>query len=392
MRLILLIVTLLLAGSPALARVKLITLPVRQRVLVQLDHEQATLVEEERIVPLVKGVNQVDFSWAGTSIDPHTIVFRLLEPVAAPKATQAEVLAVSYPPGENALVWDVSASASGSFRVRISYLLGGLSKSFNYRAVAEHDESTLTLSQYLRVENFANEAFDDTSIQLGFGDSFEKPIGVNETREMLVAKLPGVPIRKTYTCDVVSNDYLDAGQKKVLIPMHYVLTNDTDHKLGQAALPYGKVRVFQKDTSGGTAFTGEDWGQFTPIDDEMKLYLGVAQDVVVKRTIARRDRTPIAGNLSNYDVAVQYEIENFKDTPVTLDIVEHPANLRGEAGFNSDRGASWTLGDQHTLGAVDAEHSDIEQATFHVELPARKGDKAEKITHKLHLVYRNEWN
>ena len=44
------------------ARIKLITLPVRERVEVQLDHEQATLVEEERIVPLVKGENQVDFS------------------------------------------------------------------------------------------------------------------------------------------------------------------------------------------------------------------------------------------------------------------------------------------------------------------------------------------
>ena len=41
----------------------------------------ATLVEEERIVPLVKGENQVDFSWANTQIDPGTIVFRVVAPV-----------------------------------------------------------------------------------------------------------------------------------------------------------------------------------------------------------------------------------------------------------------------------------------------------------------------
>jgi len=41
----------------------------------------------------------------------------------------------------------------------------------------------------------------------------------------------------------------------------------------------GKVRIFQKDGHGGEAFTGEDWGKFTPIDDEMKLYLGLARDV-----------------------------------------------------------------------------------------------------------------
>ena len=33
-------------------RIKLITLPVRERVEIQLDNPNATLVEEERIVPL----------------------------------------------------------------------------------------------------------------------------------------------------------------------------------------------------------------------------------------------------------------------------------------------------------------------------------------------------
>ena len=74
--------------STALARIKLITLPVRERVEIQLDNPNATLVEEERIVPLVKGVNQVDFSWANTQIDPNTIVFRVIPRVepARPKA------------------------------------------------------------------------------------------------------------------------------------------------------------------------------------------------------------------------------------------------------------------------------------------------------------------
>ena len=65
----------------AWGRVKLITLPVRERVEIQLDNPGATLVEEERIVPLVKGENQVDFSWANTQIDPGTIVFRVVAPV-----------------------------------------------------------------------------------------------------------------------------------------------------------------------------------------------------------------------------------------------------------------------------------------------------------------------
>ena len=172
--------------------------PVRERVEIQLDNPHATLVEEERIVPLVEGVNQVDFSWANTQIDPQTIVFRVLGPAADKKADDKQpddkqpddekqaagagpldvkVLSVSYPPNEAALVWQVSSSGSGAARVRISYLLGNLNKSFNYRAVAARDESALTLSQYIRLQNLANEAFGSTGLWAGFGPRFSKQIG-----------------------------------------------------------------------------------------------------------------------------------------------------------------------------------------------------------------------
>ncbi len=155
-----------------------------------------------------------------------------------------KVLSVSYPPNEAALVWHVGASDSGSARVRISYLLGNLTKSFNYRAVASHDEKTLVLSQYMRLQNLANEEFGSTGLWAGFGPRFLKPIGINETKEMLVEKFQQVPIQKTYTCDPQEYDYLDRPQNKLRVPMHYVLKNDKANHLGAAPLPYGKVRIF----------------------------------------------------------------------------------------------------------------------------------------------------
>ena len=250
--------------ATAMARIKLITLPVRERVEIQLDNPNATLVEEERIVPLVKGVNQVDFSWANTQIDPNTIVFRVIAPATDSKAADAKpldvkVLSVSYPPNEAALVWQVSSSDSGSARVRISYLLGNLTKSFNYRAVATNDEKTLVLSEYMRIQNLANESFGSTGLWAGFGPRFLKPIGINETKEMLVEKFTEVPVKKTYTCDPQAHGYLDRPQNKLLVPMHYVLKNNKANRLGVAPLQYGKVRIFQDDNRGGTAFIGEDW-------------------------------------------------------------------------------------------------------------------------------------
>jgi hypothetical protein len=380
--------------SIAQARVKLITLPVRERVEIQLDNATATLVEEERIVPLVKGENQVDFSWANTQIDPNTIVFRVVAPVGD-KKLDVKVLSVSYPPNEASLVWNVGSSGSGSARVRISYLLGNLNKSFNYRAVAAKDESSLSLSQYIRVQNLANEEFGSTRLFAGYGKQFLRPIGLNETKEMLVEKINKVPIRKSYTCNPAEFGYLDEPQKKLRVPMHYVLKNNKENNLGGAPLPYGKVRIFIE--GGGedkaTAFLGEDWGKFTPIDDEMKLYLGVAQDIVVKRTIEKNESKRIAGNLHNYEVIVKYEIENFKDKEVMLDVTENIRHIRNEIRGDTGRDVEWELGKETTFeGGPDKERGTFEQAVFHATLPPRSKDgKAEKITHKLQVTLKNEW-
>jgi len=376
-------------------RIKLITLPVRERVEVQLDNPNATLVEEERIVPLVKGENQVDFSWANTQIDPGSIVFRVIGPGDG-KRLDVKVLSVSYPPGEAALVWAVGSSDSGSARVRISYLLGNLSKTFAYRAVASNDEKVLFLSQYMRLQNFANEEYGSTGLWAGFGKEFYKPIGINETKEMLVSRNPAVPVKKTYSCNPQEFGYLDRPQNKLRIPMHYVLKNDKDGGLGAAALPPGKVRIFiagsGQEPEKSTAFLGEDWGKFTPIDDEMRLYLGVAQDVVVKRTIDVNNRQRVAGNLHTRQVVVKYEIENFKDQPITLDIIENARFIRSEINADTGRDVQWEIGPASTLKELDKEKSTFEQLVFHVQLPAKdKSGKAEKITHKLDLLIKNEW-
>ena len=384
-----------LTSSLAHARVKLITLPVRERVEIQLDNPNATLVEEERIVPLVQGENQVDFSWANTQINPNTIVFRVVGP-AGGEELDVKVLSVSYPPNEAALVWTVNASKSGSARVRISYLLGNLTKSFNYRAVASHEEKTLDLVQYMRLQNLANEEFRDTGVWAGFGPHFEKPVGINETKEVLVEKYAAVPIDKTYTCNPAEFDYLDRAQNKLRVPMHYVLKNDAAHRLGKSALQYGKVRIFIEGAGesgkASTAFLGEDWGKFTPKDDEMRLYLGVAQDIVVKRTIDRNHMHHVTGNLYRYDAVVKYEIENFKREPVTLNLVENARHVRNEIRPDTGREVDWELGSETTLGDLDKEHSDAERLMFHVTLPAAGADgKATKVTHKLHLLLKNEW-
>ncbi len=374
------------------ARIRLVSLPARERVEVQLDHPGVTLIEEERVVPLVAGTNQIDFAWANTQIDPGTIVFRVLGPDAEGDQPEVNVIAVSYPPGENALVWDVHATQAAAVRVRISYLLGGLDRSFSYRAVASNDESTLTLSQYVRVHNFAPEQYGPTTLYTGFGEPIDRPLGSNETRELLVARFADVPITKTYTCNPAEFGYNDRARDRLTVPMHYVLSNTNEQGLGTEPMPRGKVRIFQRDSQGTTAFTGEDWGDYTPIDDDMRLSLGVAQDVIVERRITRNERTPVAGNLFHQDVTVTYTVQNTKDTPILLDVLETIAHLRNEVGLRQDLAPQWTLGDNTDLGTADDERSTLEQVAHRVQLPARAGDETESLTFTLHLRFHNEFD
>jgi hypothetical protein len=375
-------------ATPGFAGIQLITLPPRERVEIQLDHARVTLVEEERRVPLTEGVNEVVFAWANTSIDPNSIQLRPLNPVG-----RVEVLSVSYPPGQNALTWQVAAEQAGPALVRISYLIGRLDKTFAYRAEVAHDEKTLTLRQYVLLHNGANEEFGTAGMWPGFGERLERPIGVDETRKILTGRYADVPVRKTYTADFARHGYLEAAKQQLRIPMHYVLQNDPSHGLGQFPLRFGKARIFQQDGHGGVAFLGEDWAAFTPRDDELKLYLGVARDIVVKRTIDRREESRKTGNVRDYDVVVKYDVENFKDSPAVLDIVESMSALRREILGDTGRDVDWKAMGQASLnGKLDRDRTTADEVVAQVTLPPRDADQqATTQTFTLHIRIKNEW-
>ena len=377
-----------LLAVPAEGRIKLATLPVRERVEIQLDNPSATLVEEERVVTLLGGTNQIDFSWSNTQIDKYTILFRPLDVGDA-----VRVIHVAYPPGEQALVWQVFAEKAGPVRVRISYLIGNLSRTFSYRATAEHDESRLTLRNYMRVWNFSGEEFGASGVWAGIGQYFRKEMGLQESKEMLLEKFTEVPIKKQFIFNWRTGQPVPDEPNQKYVTMHYVLVNDEASQMGKFPLPYGKVRIFQKDGRGGEAFTGEDWGKFTPIDDEMKLYLGLARDLRVERTVKKNERQPVHGNLFHQEVIIQYKMQNFKKDAAVLDIEEDANALRDEFCGAKDRDAQWDLA-KETTDEKKVERKSAQNLELHIPLPAAPQEadkKPEEVTFLLHLFFRNEW-
>jgi hypothetical protein len=190
---------LVLYTCDAFARVKLVALPERARVVVALGNPTATLVEEERLITLQRGVNKVDFSWRGVNIDPTSIQVRAL---THPK--DVIILNTSYPPNENALIWEISSGAAQEERVRISYLLSGFNRDIVYKAVAEPDERSLTLRNYLRLRNDSGEDLTEAEVNIGYGAAFKKTIAHEEVLEMLSERIEGVAMRKVLTWDAAT--------------------------------------------------------------------------------------------------------------------------------------------------------------------------------------------
>lgn len=401
-------------AAPALARIKLATLPQRERVEVQLDNGNYTLVEEERIVPLLKssaktGNNMIDFSWSNTHIDKNSIQFRPIairdggkfRPIKKVKVgngnevPEVNIINSAYPPGENALVWEVYSHNACAVKVRVSYLISNLTRKFSYEALANKDETELTLRKYIKLQNWSGEEFGAAGVWAGFGPKFNKKLGQEEDIKMLLHKFNKVPVEKIFTFDWYTHGSLNPAKplaSKIL--MYYRLINDEKNGMGKFPLQPGKVRIFIQDGHGGEAFLGEDWAKLTPLDGKMKLYLGESRDIVCTRTIEKNTRHKIRGNLYNQEIIVKYEIENFKDKECTLQIIEQINRMANQYFGRLYGDAEWEMGDQTSEELKFKYEKGFVNPMILIKLPARPKDKDKKVEKKIvkfHLTIKNLW-
>jgi hypothetical protein len=94
--------------------------------------------------------------------------------------------------------------------------------------------------------------------------------------------------------------------------------NSEEKGLGMP-LPEGIIRVYKEDKSGAPQFVGEDKIEHTPKNEEVRIYLGNAFDIVAERT--RKDYRRITNRISEEDYEIK--IRNHKEEAVVVNVLEH---------------------------------------------------------------------
>lgn len=307
------------------ARIKLVALPDRDKAVVRLDNPYATLVEEERVLLLQKGVNKVDFSWKGVRIDPDSIRIQILSHPA-----EVVLLSVSYPPDEDALVWEINSPQAWEEKIRISYILHNIDRLVTYKFIADKDEKNVDMQSFLILRNFSGEDFESARFQLDYGDSFTTSLSHEGTKQLLFLKKDSIPIEKTFTFDAARLPWDPSKvDGNVGIPVTYNIKNEKESGLGKFALWGGKARIFQNDGSKTTIFLGEDNASYTPVGKKTELLIGDSRDIVVTQHKIKYRRINLRRNSNNQiilydtDEVIQVKIENFRDKPAVLTLIQH---------------------------------------------------------------------
>lgn len=296
------------------------------------------------------------------------------------------------------LEWLVTTTKPGAHKSEISYLANQMTWSCNYVTLLNANDTEIDLTGWVTVTNNSGTAFKNAGLKLVAGDvnivkqnmrysgmadakvemeeavaapQFQQKelfeyklyslqrktdLGNNETKQIELTSAKNVQAKKVFIYDGLSDQwrywfnnysYRSQGsmgqQSNKKVGVFVTLKNEEKAGLG-IALPKGKVRVYKKDDDGKEQFIGEDQIDHTPKDEEIKLYLGNAFDIVGER--AQKDfRVVVSGHV--VDETFEIKVRNHKAEPVEVLVYEHPWRWN-EWDINKSN-AMWEKVDQTTI-------------------------------------------
>ena len=377
----------LVAGA-ALAKVDLVTLPERDTVQLTIyNSADLTLVREQRDLTLKRGANNLQFSWAGTLIDPTSLEMR---PVG--NAAEVDVSALVYPPRVQGLgLWNVQSGVSGKTPVELEYLTSGLSWRAFYMGTLSPDEKQMRLQGYVRVQNSSGEDYANAETRLVVGKvnlidriadlarratAYGRPGvisvggGIVDGRlgddgyayagrkggavKMLQKQIKKEGLSEYFLYTIEGRETIPNGWSKRLpsfevadVPVVNLykfeeerygksvvrflsFKNDEEHKLGETPVPGGGLRVYRSvDEAGSLSYEGASSFKYIPVGEDVELSLGGVGNVVVEPTLmsvtSQNFMFNSHGDISGWEEVRTFEIEvkNTREVAVEVEVTRN---------------------------------------------------------------------
>ncbi|HXT61197.1 MAG TPA: hypothetical protein VN699_21330 [Pirellulales bacterium] len=346
---------LMASGTPQRGRAENIDLStVPEREMVQLtiyNSEDLTLVRETRKVSFKPGVNPLQFSWAGTLIDPTSVELQFVS-----HADKLDLLDATFPHDKpQMLYWNVQSDFEGEAAIEITYFTSGISWSADYLAIANPNETELGFEGFVRVSKNSGEAYENAQVRLVVGtinlvEKIAQLAGVpvdrlsevseerielfkrKEMRDLLGRRESGKDadaapkkpkeivkegLSEYFIYTIEGTETIPNGWSKRLrsfegqtVPFKieyryrpneygerlvrmYLWTNDAASKLGTTPLPDGTVRVFRDNGRAGLSYLAAQPIKYVPIGDKIEINLGVDPEVIFELVKLRSWRNNI---------------------------------------------------------------------------------------------------
>lgn len=261
------------------------------------------------------------------------------------------------------LVWDLENRETGSQTIEASYLTGGMNWRADYVLIVNADDTKGDLQGWVTLTNASGATFEDARLQLVAGDvnrvsqerevafagamarktmsdesqfqeqgffeyhmyTLQRPATIrdNETKQVSLLEAAGFDVKKEFVLNgqrYYYTGYNNPGAPiKEKVGVYVQFRNSQPNKLGMP-LPAGTIRLYKKDDKGNQQFIGEDKIDHTPKDEDVRVKVGDAFDIVAERKQTDY-KVVVTGHM--YEYAYEIKIRNHKDGPVTV-VVNEP--------------------------------------------------------------------
>lgn len=259
------------------------------------------------------------------------------------------------------LTWLYSSGSDKPHKLEVSYLTNNINWKADYVVALNKDDDKADISGWVTIDNKSGAAYRNARLKLVAGEvhraeppkveyyvrgARERPrrpaapqfqekaffeyhiydlqrkttVKNKQTKQISLLEARGVGAEKELLVYGVKTWFSRRYEEKLPkqpVNVYVKFKNSKDNNLGMP-LPAGIMRLYKDDTDGSRQFIGEDKVDHTPKDEEVKLKIGEAFDVVAERKQTDYKRLTTRMHESEWEITLR----NHKENAVTVGIVE----------------------------------------------------------------------